>query len=495
MRAGLLAAACAALLSGCMVGPNYLRPDVSLPPAYRGQLGAAEAASFGDVPWWQVFEDPALQDHIRTALANNLDLKQAMARVEQARAYVRVIGAPLYPQLGYGASAVRQSKPDVTNAQIESLTYNAYAGGVNLNWEIDLWGKVRRATEAAQAELLATEEVQRGVTITLLAEVASAYFTLLAYDRELEIARETVALYGKTVTLFRDKYEGGASSLLPLNRASAQLANAAANIPQIERQIVDAENRLSILLGRAPGPIVRDRKLDASRMPPNVPAGLPSQLLERRPDVRQSEERLISENARIGVAKANFFPSINLTGLFGGQHSQVSSVLSGSTSIWSLGAGLVGPLFTGGQLTAEYEAQEARWKRAKAGYEQTLLTALGEVSNALNGQQKLQAVRVQREIAVREYQSSVDVSLDRYLLGLASYFEVLQVQEQFYATQIALVQTQVDQLTTAVALYRALGGGWQVAAEAGKTAEVVPKPAADAGAPPVVTQAAPAGAR
>jgi len=478
MSPRVLAFAFCGILAGCVVGPDYRRPSVEVPTAYRSQLGPAEAASFGDVPWWEVFHDPVLQELIRQALANNLDLRKTIARVEQARAQVQVVGSPLFPQIGYGGSASRQGGPLVGSSQIESLTYNAYVGNASLNWEIDIWGKVRRATEAAQADLLATEDVRRGVTITLLADVAAAYFQLLALDRELQVARETVASYRKTVTLFRDKYEGGASGLLPVNRASAQLANTAANIPQVERQIIDTENQLSILLGRVPGPIPRGEKLDAQRYLPVVPAGLPSQLLERRPDVRESEDLLIAENARIGVAKANFFPSVNLTGLLGIQHTQVSSILSGSTSIWNLGAGLVGPIFTGGQLTGEYEAQEARWKRAKASYEQTVLNALAEVSNALNGQQKLQDVRSQRELAVRDLGSSVDLALDRYLLGLASYFEVLNVQEQFYSTQLALVQTQADQLTNFVQLYRSLGGGWQTPAT-----EVTPDGGAAPGKP------------
>jgi outer membrane protein, multidrug efflux system len=466
MRNSLLVLA-AALVSGCMMGPDYQRPTLEVPQSYRGQLGAAEAASLADQPWWEVFHDPVLQRLVRQALENNLDLRQAIARVEQAQAQVKVVHSPIFPQLGYGAAAARQSGPIVTQGSIDSVTYNSYVGSVGLSWELDIWGKVRRATEAAQAEMLATEDFQRGVMLTLLSGVAASYFQLLAQDRELEIARETVALYGKTVGLFRDKYEGGASSLLPVNRAAAQLANTAANIPELERRIADTENRLSILLGRAPGAIPRGEKLTEQKGPPAIPPGLPSQLLERRPDVRQSEEQLVAENARIGVAKANFFPSLSLTGLFGGQSTHVSSVLNGSSTIWSFGAGLVGPIFTGGRLTGEYEAQESRWKQAKANYEQTVLNALGEVSNALVGQQKLTEIRTQRELAVQELQSSVGLSLDRYLVGAASYFEVLQAEEQFYFSQQALVQTQVDQLINIVQLYRALGGGWQQQAATG----------------------------
>lgn len=457
----LIAIAVTATLTGCMVGPDYRRPALDVPGAYRTEVTPAAAVSLGDLPWWEVFQDPVLQDLIKQALANNLDLKQAVARVEQARAQVQVVGSPLYPQIGYGGGITRQSTPKVSTNRIEDVTYTDYAGSVNLSWEIDLWGKVRRATEAARSELLATEEFQRGVTISLLAEVASTYFQLLDADRELEIARETVKLYTKTLELFRERYTGGASGLLPVNRAAAQLANAAANIPQFERQVATLENRLSVLLGRAPGPIPRGAKLDAHKIAPVIPAGLPSQLLERRPDVKASEEILIAENAKVGVAQANFYPSLNLTGLFGGQHSSVSSVLSGSTSLWSLGAGLVGPIFTGGALTGELQAQEARWKRAQLGYEQTYLNALAEVADALEGRQQLQKVREFREIAVRELASSVDISLDRYLLGLASYFEVLQVEEQLYSTQLELAQTQAAQLTNVVQLYRALGGGWQ----------------------------------
>lgn len=457
----LIAVAVTAMLAGCMVGPDYRRPGLDVPGAYRAEVTPAAAVSFADLPWWDVFQDPVLQGLIKQALANNLDLKQAMARVEQARAQVQVVGAPLYPQLGYGGGITRQSSPKVSTDKIEAITYTDYAGALNLSWEIDLWGKVRRASEAARAELLATEDYQRAVTISLLAEVAGTYFQLLDADRELEIARSTVELYQKTLDLFRERYVGGASGLLPVNRAAAQLANATANIPQFERQVAALENKLSVLLGRAPGPIPRGAKLDEHKLPPSVPAGLPSQLLERRPDVRASEEILIAENAKVGVATANFFPSLNLTGLFGGQHSMVNSVLSGGTSVWSLGAGLVGPIFTGGALTGELQAQEARWKRAQLNYEQTILNALSEVADALEARLQLQRVREQREIAVRELASSVDISLDRYLLGIASYFEVLQVEEQLYSTQLELAQTQAAQLTNVVQLYRALGGGWQ----------------------------------
>lgn len=455
------AAMSAALLAGCMVGPNYQRPPIDLPATYRGQLAPAEVGSLGDEPWWNVFSDPALQALVRTALANNLDLRIAVARIEQAQAQVKVVNAPIFPQLGYSGGVSRQRVPDVTSSRVSSFNYSNAVGGAALSWELDIWGRVQRSTESAQAQLLATEDFQRGVTITLLASVASAYFDLLMLDRELEIARATVVEYAKTVKLFHEKSDGGASSLLPLNRASAQLANAAADIPALERQVVDTENRLSILLGRAPGPIARGQKLDAQRMPPAIPAGLPSQLLTRRPDVRRSEDVLISQNALVGVAQANFYPSISLTGAFGGQSSSVSSIVSGSSSIWSFGAGLVGPIFTAGRLVGEYEVAEARWKEAKASYEQTLLNAVGEVAGALNAQQKLKEIRVSREIAVRELQSSVDLALQRYLIGLASYFEVLQAEEQLYASQQALAQVQAEQLTNVVALYRALGGGWQ----------------------------------
>lgn len=307
--------------------------------------------------------------------------------------------------------------------------------------------------------MLATEDFRRGVVVTLLSGVATAYFQLLALDRDLEIARENVALYRKTLDLFKQKYEGGAANLLPVDRAAALLANAEANIPQLERSIADTENQLSILLGRVPGAIPRGDKLDAQRFPPAIPPGLPSQLLDRRPDVRQAEEVLISENALIGVAVANFFPSLSLTGAWGKQSTHVNSVLNGTRAIWSYGASLTGPIFTAGQLTGEYEAQVAQWKQVKAAYEQTVLNALAEVSNALIAQQKLGEIRPQREQAVRALQASVELSLDRYLLGLASYFEVLQAEEQLYAAQQALVQTQVDQLDSIVQIYRTLGSG------------------------------------
>ncbi|HUL51541.1 MAG TPA: efflux transporter outer membrane subunit [Candidatus Nitrosotalea sp.] len=455
-----MAVALIAVLAGCAVGPNYKRPAVDTPGNFRFATNQT-TNSFSDLPWWEVFKDPALQDLIRAALTNNLDLKQAVARVEQARQQVTVARSPLFPQIGYGGD-VGRGKNALLNApaSLNGKTESSAQVNVNAVWEIDFWGRIRRLTEAAQAQYLATDEARRGVTITLISDVASAYFSLLDLDQELQIQRAATNAYAGSYRIFNDRRINGVASRLETDRAAAALANAAAAIPQLELQIAATENQINVLLGRNPGAVARGSLTHEPLFPPEIPAGLPSTLLQRRPDVLASEQLLIAANANIGASFANFFPQIGLTTFLGKVSPELSAFSSGSANAWNVGATLAGPLFQGGQLRAQYRAAKSKFDEARAAYEQTVLTALEEVSTTLISRQKLGEARVYDEQAVAALTSSVEVAMERYLNGKSSYFEVLQAQQELYPTQRAAVQTQVGELIAVVQLYRALGGGW-----------------------------------
>ena len=470
----------ALVTAGCPVGPNYVRPEVSLPEAHRGELGPAEAASIADLPWWDVFGDPVLKQLIEAALQNNYDLEAAVHRVEQAEALVGVARAPLFPQLGYNGAAQR-GKTFVFGQQ--NQTFNAFLGTFNMAWELDIWGRIRRATEAAQAEYLATDEFRRGVMLTLVSDVAQAYFGLLELDLELAIARDTVASFQDTVDLFRFRYQGGIGNKLEVDRAVAALEQTVASIPDLERQIVEAENLISVLIGRPPQPIERGARLVEQKAPPQVPPGLPSQLLERRPDVIQAEDTLVSANAQVGVAVANFFPRIGLTSLYGGQSNELENLVKSQGNIWNIAASIAGPIFTGGQNYETYLAQVAVFEESRARYLQSILLALQEVSNVLTSQDKLTEIRAALERQVVALQESVRLSLLRYDQGLANYFEVLEAQQQLFPAQNLLAQSVRDQLDVVVQLYRALGGGWNVTDEAW-VAGATSAPPREPGAPP-----------
>lgn len=463
-RAGLprvcLALACVLLLSGCPVGPNYHRPEATPPSDFYGQTQAPEPESLADLPWWQVFSDPVLQRLVTEAVQSNYDLRVAVARVEQAEALVGVARAPLFPQAGYQGTASRQRSLVFPGQPYP--TYNLFAGAFNLAWELDIWGRIRRATEAAQAEMLSTEEFRRGVLLTLVSTVARDYFDLIELDRELEIAYDTTDSFRQTLELFTRRYQGGVGSKLQTERAAGALYQAAATIPNLQAQIVATENQINVLLGRNPGPVPRGALLVDQKTPPDTPPGLPSDLLERRPDVLQAEENMRSANAQVGVAVANFFPRIGLTSLYGGESTELKDVVKGTANIWNLVGSISGPIFTGGQLLEQYYAQKAFWEQTKFQWEQTLVTAFSEVSSTLVSQAKLVDVRAEQEKTVAAYQESVRLSLLRYNQGLANYYEVLEAQQLLFPAQNDLARVQRDQLQVVVDLYRVLGGGWQV---------------------------------
>jgi len=454
----------AAMLAGCAIGPDYRRPAVAEPPTFRGQA-IAEVASLADVPWWDVFQDPSLIALIREALPNNYDVRIAAARVQEARANLGVARSDFFPSLDYGVIAARgQVLPGVLGfpgARAPEPS-NAYSATMTMSWELDLWGRIRRLNEGARATLLATEDARRGVWLTLVSDLAEAYFDLLSLDVRLQIARESTAAYQRTYDLFLDRFQLGAASKLETSRAEGALGEAQATIPQLESDIVARENQINILLGKAPGPIPRGRPMYEQPVVPTVPAGLPSALLERRPDLRQAEEQLVSANARIGVAKAEFFPKLSLTALFGTASPELSALTGGSATIWAVAGMFSGPLLNAGRTLGTYRASIAQWEQARLQYEQSVLVALREVSDALTALGKLSEAETGQDRAVTALAEAVVHASERYRHGLASYYEVLEAQQQLYPAQNTLAQIRRNRLVTHVRLYKALGGGWSL---------------------------------
>jgi outer membrane protein, multidrug efflux system len=453
-----------AVLAGCAIGPDYKRPAVIEPQTFRGQA-TAEAASLADAAWWEVFQDPILKELIREALRNNYDVRIAAARVQEARAGFVATRSDLFPSLDYGGAAGRSNAtPGLlgTPGQQAPTTSNFYSLTLAMSWELDVWGRIRRSTEAARATLLATEDFQRGVWLTLVSDLAQAYFELLALDVQLQIARNSTDAYQRTYDLFLDRFQLGVASKLETARAEGALGGAQATIPQLESNIVAKENQIAILLGKSPGPILRGTPMYDQPVVPVVPAGLPSTLLTRRPDLRQAEQQLVSANARIGVAKAEFFPKFSLTPLIGTASPEFSALTSGSATIWAVAGTLTGPLFNAGRTLGNYRATVAQWEQAKLLYEQAALTALREVSDALTALGKLSEAEIGQDRSVKALVDAVDRATDRYRQGLANYFEVLEAQQQLYPAQSTLAQIRRDRLLSHVRLYRALGGGWSL---------------------------------
>jgi multidrug efflux system outer membrane protein len=457
------------LSAGCVMGPNYARPQMPSPDQYRFVEGAAQAQSFADAPWWQVFDDPALQALVRDALANNLDLQQAAARVEEARARAGVAKSFLYPQVDAGAAyGVRQASStvgdNVQNGQNgstgEDTTHQSGQYGFQLSWEIDLFGRIHREHEASLAVMLASEQARRGVLVTLVGDVATNYFLLRELDLQLDIAHQTLSLNDETVQYFQNRLDGGVSNRLELDRIQAMRASTAAAIPTLEQQIGIVENGLSLLLGRAPGTITRERLAD-SDAPPLIPPGLPTSLIERRPDVVQAEQLLVAANADIGAAKALFFPTISLTGFLGGVSGDLTKFLGGDGAVWSVSPGLLQPVFQAGRLRRNLEVMQARYNEALALYRKAALNGYREVANSLVTIQKLAEVRVQRQAGVVALTDASDLARSRYDSGLASYIEILTADQELFQQQLLLAQTRGAELRARAELYRTLGGGWQ----------------------------------
>jgi multidrug efflux system outer membrane protein len=456
------------LFMGCAVGPKYVRPEIQ-PPANFYAEQQATANSAADIAWWDLFKDPVLQGLVREGLKNNYDLQLAVARVEEERALLGVSRSQYYPQVGYGANISGQQSPTISNHTYYSYSFSTI-------WEIDLFGRIRKLNEAQRAAYFSSEEARRDVRLLVLSDVARGYFQLRALDEQMEIAHRTVKSFEETLELFQRKFEGGAASGLEVARAQAALSNVAAVIPDFERQIVAQENALDLLLGRNPGPIARGATLADQYDPPEIPAGLPATLLERRPDLRETEQNLIAANARVGVAKANFFPTISLTGLLGGVSPQLSE-LTASGKAWSLAGNLAGPIFTGGRLKNEYRASLALRDQAKISFEKAVTQAFGEVSTSLSAHQQLALSYREQLKSVEAYRESVRLAFKRYDSGLSSYFEIVDSQIQLYPAESSSVTYDLGRKLAVVDLYRALGGGWNLSDSQWTSTSAAPSPA------------------
>lgn len=456
----------AILMAGCVVGPDYRRPAIDVPDQFRSQIAASDAASLADLPWWNVFRDGRLQELIKSALANNDDLKVAVARIEQARATLAEVESEGKPQVGYEATTGAQKSLVVQPpGSSEGLVYGAVSGVMTVAWELDVWGRIRKASDAAQANLLGQEDVRRAVVLTLVSDLATDYFQLVELDRELAIAEESASVYKSTLNLFTLRFEAGRDSELPVERAQSAYQSSTANIQDLKRRIAEQENAISTLAGAYPGDIQRGAPLSAQSVP-ETPLGTTTALLQRRPDILQAEQGMVAANAQIGVAVANFFPKVGLSAFFGAQGVDASGFLS-SLGVWNLAISALGPIYSGGRLEAQLQQRQAFWDEKVAEYKQKVLVAFKETANALAAQQTLVPRRSALEGQVGALRSSSDLALTRYQAGRASYFEVLEAQQELFPAEAELAQTQRDQLLAVVNLYRALGGGWNAAATDG----------------------------
>ena len=453
------------LLAGCAIGPNYRRPEIASPPAW--QVDMQQAKETANTAWWEQFKDPVLTDLIRTALKENYDLRVATARVEEFYGLYGATRADLFPQIGYGGNAgkVRASEtgPFALTPGTNTI-YSLYQAQLSASWEIDLWGKVRRATEAAKADLVAVEENRSGVILSLVASIAMAYIDLRSLDQQLVIAQKTAKSREESVRLFELRFKGGNISEMELSQVRSEYYVALAVIPDLEKRIKQQENFISILLGKNPGPILRGKQLDGIALPA-IPTGIPSDLLARRPDIRQAEQALIAANARIGVAKAQYFPSISLTGFLGSLSTQFSDLFTGPAKTWSYAGSLAGPIFTAGKIKGTVKAAEAVQQEALFGYEQSIQNGFREFEDALIDQDR---TRVQLDAQAKQVEALATyarLARLRYENGYTSYIEVLDAERSLFNSQISYAQTQDALLLALVNLYKAMGGGWVVEAD------------------------------
>jgi multidrug efflux system outer membrane protein len=466
-------------LVGCTVGPNYKRPGVDVPGAYRGvapdasdksyaqpdqtnpqpQAAGHTAQSLGEEKWWEVFQDPELQGLIRTALQNNYDVRIAATRVLQAQAQLGITRADQLPTVGVGGTIYGQQNPKIGPIPSYELTQGNLTASAG--WNPDFWGKYRRATEAARANLLANEWAQKEVISTLVANLAADYFVLRQLDLQLEISRSTFASREESLQLTETLEQHGINSLLDVRQSEQLVYTAATEIPDFERQIAQEENAISILLGNNPGDIPRGLKLTDQPHAPEVPAGLPSALLERRPDVREAEQNLVAANARIGVAKAAYFPEISLTGTAGYESPSLTSLFSGPAGLWSLAAAFSQPIFEGGRLKSGVRLSEAQQQQMLLTYQQTIQGAFRDVSNSLVAYRKDREFRIEQEHLLKSAQDAAQLSHQRFNAGTTDYLEVLTNETNAFSAQLGLAQAQGNELIALVQLYQALGGGWQ----------------------------------
>jgi multidrug efflux system outer membrane protein len=469
MRASYLAiAAATALLSGCAVGPNYQRPQVKLPANFRAPepMREPQAASLADLKWFEVFHDEKLQELIHESLVHNYDLRDAVTRVEQARANLGITHSNQLPQVGASSSVEvtrlsRDGSFPLPSTFVANQNRNWGQAGLNLlSFELDIWGRLRRATEAARASLLNAEENRKAVVSTLVSEVASDYFQLLQLDYELEISQRTLETRRDSLRLVENRRSGGIATLLDLRQAEQLVSSAAESIPQLQQQIEQTENQISLLLGRNPGSVGRGRRFLEQELPPEIPSGLPSELLERRPDIRAAEQALVAANANIGVAKAAYFPQISLTGTIGGQSSRLTNLFSGPNGAWSFVPQITQPIFAGGRIKSGVRLAEAQRDQAEVAYERAIQTAFREVSDGLIAHQRTRESRLEQERLVRALEDRKRLAYVRYQGGVDTQLNALDADRDLFQAELSLAQIRYGELLSVVQVYKALGGGW-----------------------------------
>lgn len=462
MRPLLVSLFTALLISGCMVGPDYKRPSATVPTEFRGvsrDASIAEAASLGDQKWWDVFRDEQLQSLIRTAIQQNYDVRIAATRVLQAQAQLGITRSNQFPSVSGGANISAQRTPEtIAFPPLEQSNGQLFLSAA---WQLDFWGQYRRATEAARASLLATEWGRRAVISSLIASVASAYFQLRGLDLQMDLSRDALTARRESLRLTTVLANHGNTSELDVRQAEQLVYTASEEIPDLERRIQQQENLLSTLLGNNPGPITRGLALTEQPHPPEVPAGIPSELLERRPDIRQSEQFLVAANAQIGVARAAYYPQISLTGTGGFQSDALARLFAGTAGLWSVAGSLAQPIFTAGKIRSGVRLAEAQQQEAVLSYQQTIQQSFRDVSDSLVGYRKLREFREQQELLTASAQGAAHLSNIRYRGGVASYLEVLTNETNYFSAELNLAQAQVNELLALVQLYQALGGGWQ----------------------------------
>lgn len=448
----------AGLVASCTFGPDWLSPEMPVPAAFR-DAGQADS-TMADLPWQQVLKDANLQKLLDDVFANNRNLEAMLHNVDSARRYITVARAPMFPSLGYIGQASQGASSPATVSMADEHKIPG-AAGLSASWELDIWGKTRKGVESAEAQALAAEEGMNNLRISLMKQVASGYLRLIMLDEQLKIANDAVASYRESLKLFENQLEGGVADRLQTASAQAALSAAEAQIPNLQMQITELENTLSTLAGRMPGPIARGGNMMAFANASGVAAGIPADVIARRPDIRAAEQKLRSANAEIGVAIASYFPSISLTGLAGYATADLRHGTYGTDGGWGIGANLTGPIFRAGQLRANEKMKRDAFLAAKAEYEQTVLTAMAEISTTLVQRGKLRNIMKKQEQAVAAYQESVKLSKARYAQGLASYYEVLTAQQGLFPAQTQLAAYRYQYAACVPTLYTQLGGGWK----------------------------------
>ncbi len=483
LRSFAVVASTMALVAGCTMGPDYVRPKVEAPAEFRFEPNAV--AETANTTWWKQFGDPVLDQLIDTALANNLNVKIAAANVEQATAVITQTRSALFPQVGYSANGERARIPDTGVAALPGFPnpQTTYQALLTASWEIDLWGRIRRLSQAAQANMLATDEARRGVILSLVASVATNYLTLRGLDEQLVIANSTLGTYAESVRLYQLQFQYGQTSQMTVSQAQSQYETAAAQIPQIESQIAQTENALSILLGRNPGPIPRGKSVYDLALP-TVPAGVPSSLLERRPDLLQAEEALIAANAQIGAAKALYFPTISLTGALGSSSRDLSDLFKGPARVWNYAGQIIGPIFTFGAVSGQVAQSEAAQQAALLNYQLSIQNAFADVDNALVANQKLKDQLAAQERLVAALKDYARLAKLQYDGGYTAYSTVLQAEQSLFPAELTLASVRASVFTSAANTYKAMGGGWVTEADK-LTGSATPAAAASPGLPPL----------